>query len=284
MKKNYLITSFFIAALSLSSCLQEGKVNDEEPIARVLDDYLYPSDLVDLVPSNLSVEDSIRIARRLIEEWSKNKLLLHQAETHLPPEQKEIEKQVEEYRSSLLIYKYKQLLLGQNLDNNITDQEIKEYYDENHSNYILESDLVQVNYVKIPVSAPQISQVRYWSRSDREDNIQKLKDYAAEYAEQYSIGDTSWIYFSEAIKDLPINIDNPSIYLNYNRNIEASDSAFYHFMRIKNRLKEGEIKPLELVSGDIRSVLLNKRKIEYIQDLENTVYKEGKSRNQVEIY
>ena len=49
-------------------------------------------------------------------------------------------------------------------------------------------------------------------------------------------------------------------------------------------MKEGEVKPLSMVRGNIRTVLLNKRKLKYIQDLENTVYNDGINRNQVEIY
>lgn len=279
---------FFIALLffgfAFISCSKKKDVNAEEPVARVLDQYLYPSDLDGLIPSGISKDDSVRISRRLIEEWSRNKLLLYQAEINLPADQKDVNKQVEEYRSSLLIYKYKQLLLNQNLDNSITDDEIKDYYSENFSNYILDADLVQVNYIKVPLSAPQIPQVRLWYRSDREDYMEKLREYASEYAASYSIGDTSWTYFSDLSKQVPINIENPSRYLNYNKNLEARDSMYYHFVRIKKRLAEGEVKPLVLVADDIKSVLLNKRKIEFIQDLENTVYKEGKSRNQVEIY
>ncbi|MCK4921893.1 MAG: hypothetical protein KAS71_12660 [Bacteroidales bacterium] len=255
-----------------------------KPLARVHNQILYSTDLKDMIPSGLTREDSTRIARRLIEEWTRSKILLYQAELHLPEEQKDIEKQVEEYRSSLLTFRYKQLILQENLNEEISDQEIEAYYAENLSNYILETDLVQLRILKVPVSSPQISQVRLWYRSDREDYISNLKEYAESYAEQYSIGDSSWIYFSDIVASTPLNIDNTERYLNYNRNIEVSDSSYYHFIRINNRLKEGDIKPLVLVKDNIRSVILNKRKIEFIQDLENTVYKEGISRHQVEIY
>ena len=276
--------SILIPLLFFGSCVKTNRDNNENPIARVHDQYLYPSDLSNLIPSGLLLEDSVRIARRLVEEWTQDRLLLYQAELHLSEEQKNIEKQVEEYRSSLLTFRYKQLLLQENLDDNISDQEIENYYSENLSNYVLESDLVQVNYFKIPASAPQIPQVRIWYRSNREDYKNNLKEYAKNYATHYSIGDSTWIYFNDLVQRTPLKIEDTERYLNYNRNIEASDSSYHHFIRIINRLKEGDIKPLELVKDNIKSVLLNKRKIEYIQDLENTVYKDGISRNQVEIY
>lgn len=280
--RNFII---YIVLLALAwSCKSNKEEDNLTPLARVYDQILYSSYLQDMIPSGLSEEDSSRIARRLIEEWTRNKLLLHQAELHLPEKQKDIDKQVEEYRSSLLTFRYKQLILQENLNEEISFQEIEEYYAENLSNYVLESDLVQIRILKIPVSSPQISDVRVWYKSDREDIKTKLKEYAENYAEQYSIEDSSWVYFRDIVTSTPLNIDNIERYLNYNRNIEVSDSSFYYFIKINNRLKEGDIKPLELVKDNIRSVILNKRKIEFIQDLENTVYKEGISRNQVEIY
>jgi hypothetical protein len=47
---------------------------------------------------------------------------------------------------------------------------------------------------------------------------------------------------------------------------------------------EGEPAPLELVSRDIINIILNKRKIAFIQDLEQRVYNDGVNRNQFEIY
>ncbi|MFW5820071.1 MAG: hypothetical protein ACOCWA_02180 [Bacteroidota bacterium] len=275
-----LLTAFLIS----TSCMQKSNEVNEQPVARVYDKYLYPTDLANQIPEGVNQDDSLRIARRLVQEWVQDMLLLKQAEVHLPEDLREIEKQVEEYRSALLIFKYKQNLLSQNLDSLVSDKKISGYYNENASNYVLESDIVQVTYIKVPVSAPQISDVRRWYRSDREDYKQSLIEYCKEYAENYAIDDTSWVHFTNLIDSTPLNIDNPSRYLNYNKNIESRDSDYYHFIRINNRKKEGEVKPLSMVEEDIRTVLINKRKLEYLQNLESTVYREGLSRNQVEIY
>jgi len=276
----YLIAIIFI----LPSCIPKNRDEKEKPVARVYDDYLYLSDLNNQIPAGLKQEDSMRISRRLTEEWIRNRLLLKQAELQLPEDMADVEKQVEEYRTSLLIFKYKQKLLAQNLDSLVTEEEILNYYEENSSNYLLEDDIVQVTYLEIPVSSPEISDVRRWYRSDKLENIESLKNYCQEYAEHYLINDTNWIHFTDLMTWTPLKVDNPSVYLNYNRNIETSDSNYFYFIRINNRMKEGEVKPLSMVRGNIRTVLLNKRKLKYIQDLENTVYNDGINRNQVEIY
>ncbi len=281
IKKPGLLLFLLVA---LFACDGKKQSTEENPVARVNNTFLYRSDLMEHVQKGLAPEDSVKTVRRLVEEWVRNQLLLKQAEDNLPDTQKDVRKQVEDYRTSLIIFKYKQDLLAQNLDTIIPEKEIESFYQENSSNYILSSDVVRVNYVKVPLKAPEISKVRKWYRSEKEEDLREFQEYCNTFADKCIIDDGHWIRFADLIAETPLKIDNPGRYLNYNRNIETSDQEFYHFIHIIARIPEGEVSPLELVRNNIRSVLMNKRKIEYLQDLENTVYKEGLSRNQVEIY
>ncbi len=282
---NWLRTILILCPLTiLASCDAGQETANKEPIARALTNYLYPSDLEGLIPSGLSSEDSLRIARRLTEEWVRNQLLVYQAELNLSSDQKDIEKQVEEYRSSLLIFKYKQKLIAENLDTGITDPEIQQYYEENSSNYILDKDLVRVTYVKIPAASGQVNRVRSLYRSDEQEAQNELQTLCNEMADEFINSEGEWLEFTNLISRTPLNITDPSRYLTYNRNIETRDQDHYYFIHIREVLREGEVKPLEMVRDNIKSVLMNKKRIEYIQELENSVYKEGVSRNQFEIY
>ena len=86
------------------------------------------------------------------------------------------------------------------------------------------------------------------------------------------------------MEQVPMVVDQPARYLRNNRNIETSDSMYHYFVHIMDFKSEGDISPLELVKNDIRSILLNKRKIEFYNNLEKQVYNEGANRNQFEIY
>ncbi len=283
MIRKVLIICFVFFGL-LASCRQINKLEPEKPIARVYDLYLYPSDLVRRIPEGASSEDSIRMARRLTEEWVREKLLLNRAEQYLSEEQKDVDKQIEEYRSSLLTFIYKQKLLTQNLDTVVNDQELQSYYDLNSSNYILDTDVVKVNYVKVPVDAPQISDIRRWYRSELAEDLDNLEKYCIVYASNYMIHGEKWFRFTNLINATPLRVDNPSNYLNANKNIETSDASYHYFIHIIDRVKEGQVAPLDLVKDDIQSVIINKRKIRFMEDLENSVYKDGRANNKVEIY
>jgi len=282
MTGKYILLAILL--FSMISCGKLPKKPEEKPLAKVYDTYLYPSDLESKIPKGISSEDSIHIVRRLVEEWTRERVLLKRAEQYLSFDQKNVDKQIEEYRLSLLTFKYKQILLAQNLDTIVRDEEMQKYYQDYSSNYILDGDVVKVTFIKVPLIAPQLNEVRQWYRSNNLEDLDLLEKYCLNYADRYIIKDNKWYKFTELIEGLPLKVDNPGRFLNYTTNIDVRDSIFNYFIHIYERIPESQISPFELVKDDIRTVILNKRKIEFIQDLENSVYKDGLSRNQVEIY
>ena len=276
-----LIAILFIA---LHGCSLFEKNGQEEPLARVMDTYLYPSDLSGSIPEGSSNQDSMVIATRYVDTWVKDQLMLNRAEQALSDEQKDFEKQIEEYRRSLLVYSYRQKLLQQKLDTAVAENEIKAYYEENINNFLLNEDVIKGTFLKIPLSAPRVDELRRWSWNSREQDLEEMETYCMTHAEKFSNFSDTWVYFSTIKVQLPMQISDPSRYLRYNKNIETTNSGFRYMLHISDHVTEGEAAPLELVSNDIVNILLNKRKIEFIQDLEQRVYNDGVNRNQFEIY
>jgi len=258
--------------------------NAEQPVARVFEEYLYPSDLVDAIPEGTSREDSTVLAKRYVDTWIKDQLMVRRAEQALTEEQKDFNRQIAEYHRSLLIFTYREKLLQQKLDSTITDEAIRDYYEENISNFLLSQDVIRGTYVKLPLSAPRQQDVRSWSRSNEPEDLNKLEKYCITYAEKFDDFNETWIYFSSISSQIPMTISRPSAYLSYNRNIETTDDTYRYFLHISDHLPEGKAAPLEMVAEDIASIILNKRKIQFFRDLERRVYNDGVSRNQFEIY
>jgi len=271
-----------LVLLSLNSCSLFTGSSNEAPLARVFDRYLYPSDLD--IPEGSSDKDSIVLAKRYINNWVKDQLMLSRAEQALTDEQKDYENQLAEYHRSLLIYSYRQKLLKQKLDTVVAAGEIESYYQANSSNFILGQDVIKGTFIKVPLSSPRLDELRRWSYTNGEDELDLIEKYCISYAEKYSDFNDTWIYFSSIKPQLPMTISQPSRYLRYNKNIETTDSMYRYFLHISDHLPEGEMTPLEMVSDDITSILLNKRKIKFFQNLEQRVYDDGVSRNQFEIY
>ena len=119
-------------------------------MAQVFESTLSRSEIIDFIPNGTSSEDSLLMAQNYIRNWVTQKLLLHKAIENLSNEEMNIQKQVEDYRTSLLIYQYKQKLIAQRLMDEISEEDIETYYNKNEKNFILiPAEMIPVQYICI---------------------------------------------------------------------------------------------------------------------------------------
>jgi hypothetical protein len=275
----------FIALLTvIGSCTTLENRSKEKPLARVYEKNLYLSDIRDIFPGNVSQGDSIIILQNFVDKWVKKQLILQKAELNLTEEQKDVRQQIEEYRSSLLIYKYEQSLIAQKLDTVISMEEVRTYYNENPSNFNLDEHLVKCLYIKLPVDAPDLYRIRQLYRSEREEDIQQLETYCYQYALKYDYFDEQWVTFGSILKELPLEIRDPERYLRYNRYIEQQDSLYRYLVNIREYQLAGTVAPLPYVEDRIRTIILNKRKVQFIRDLENNIYMDALNKGDFTVY
>ena len=274
----------FLIGIVLVGCSKDLKDPDALPIARVYDKYLYSSDLDYIIPQNLTEIDSLALVKDYIEKWVRKELILSKAEENLTEEEKDVEKQINDYRTSLLVFKYEQNLIQQRLDTNITAVEIEEYYNQNSSNFILNENLAKGIYLKIPRTAPDIWKVRRWYKSDKEEHVKELDAYCFQYAKEVDYFDDAWVQFSLILDKMPNLYNSPKNILQYRKNIEVRDSTHYYFLRVMDYHLAGAVAPIEHVENNIKSILLNKRKIQLINRLEADIYNDALNRGNFNIY
>lgn len=279
MSKFILLT---LIGLSFFSCSRFKSVSTEKPIASVGEKNLYLSELKEVIPRNSSIEDSVEFVKNYVDNWVIKQLLLQKAELNLPDKQKDLSKLIDDYRTTLLVYKYEQQLINQKMDTVVTDDEINTYYEEHSGEFKLRNNIVKVIYVKVPISAYDAFNVRKWYKSPNEKNINNIEDYCYQNASKFIIDD-SWHYFNSIFKSVPIKITNQDRYLQTHKLIEAKDSLYRYFINIKKyRLVNGTA-PLVYVKDDIKNIIINKRKNHFINELENSVYEDALNRKKINV-
>lgn len=266
------------------SCAQNGNTELDPPVAKVYEKYLYHSDLTDVIPAGLSPEDSLIVTKDHIDKWIHNQLLLYQADLNLTEEEKNVEKQIEDYRATLLIFKYEQEYIKEQLDTLITDEEIEEYYKNYSSNFILNNHLLKGLYIRVPRYAPDIWRVRRWYRSENPEDLTALESYCFEHATEYKYFEEDWVYLSDILKEMPRIYIKPENLLRYRNNYEVKDTNYYHFLKLSDYRLESSVAPLEFIEDDIKSILLNKKKIQLIQKLESNIYNDALNRENFSIF
>lgn len=279
---HYILLSFLI--LMVSSCQLFEKNKEQKAIARVNDKYLYPDELVGIIPQKSTPEDSVTIANNYIQKWIKENLMLAKAELNLKESQKDFKKQLDDYRNTLIIYTYQEEMISQRLDTLVLAQEIKEYYDNNKHNFNLKDDIVKVRYIKVAKNAPQLKKIKKLYRSTKEEDQKKLSDYVHQFAEKFHLNEDEWILFDEVLKEVPLEVSNKRDYLKNIKNVETEDSLSYYFVHIKDYKLESDVAPLTFERYNIKNIILNKRKLELINEIKKDLYQEAILKKEFEIY
>lgn len=280
------IVVLVLLVMLMPQCGREGGSNRREPLARAFDNYLYPEDMKDVLPEGLPIDDSLAVARDFINKWVRSQLILNKAELNLTEEEKDVEQQIEDYRTSLLIYIYEQSYTNQLLDTVILDDEIQAYLEENPSNFVLPETIIKGSFIQVPSSAPEVYRLRQWCTSGDPENDANIEAYCVEHAETYDHFDDRWVNLSEVLELMPRTLYSPDYSVRSRKLIEMrnTDSTYYYFLSIRNYALGGEVSPIDLVADNIRSIILNKRKIEIVSDLESNIYNDGQDRGYFTIY
>lgn len=296
--KNTLIDALprFYGAMALTALLSVvlvscGKTTDagksnapEGAVARAYDKYLFHEDISRLITPGTSKTDSIQVVHNFIQSWIKQQVVLHKAELNLDDEKKNVEEKLEEYRNSLITYTYETELIRQKLDTVVSDSEIEKYYNDHRQNFELKDNIIKVLYLKVRKDAPKLPKAREWYRSSSAKDRLKLEEYCYQYASDFHLDDETWLLFDELLKRVPIKTYDKESFLRNNRLVETEDSSYIYLVNIKDMMIRDSMSPLSFVKDDIRVLIVNKRKLSLIQEMEKAAYDEALRKNEFEIF
>ena len=232
----------------------------------------------------LQLSDSAFFVEHYRNEWIRKQLMLYHAEINLSSDMQDYHRQINEYRSSLLIYAYQQQLLNQKFDTTILLDDIIHYYNQFKEEFILTKNIFMGRYIVVDKSAPKLGKLLKWYSSDKHEIIMDLEDYCQQFAKEYFIVDSVWQYFTNINNKFPEIIKNEESFLRETKSVYFEDKQFRHYIYIKDYKIKGSISPLFLEKDRIRNVLLNKKKIKYLNELEDELYQNGLALNKIKIY
>ena len=276
-KQQFFILLAFL--LFAASCFND---DNKRVLASVNENDLLLSEVVKEMP--VATEDSAFFVERYMNLWIRKQLMIYHAEINLSSDLLDYEKQIKEYRSSLLIYAYQQELINQNFDTTISEQSVTDYYNQYKDEFKLVKNIFKGRYVVVDKSAPKLKSLSKWYKSDKEASIEALTDYCQQFAKEYYLADSSWQYFSTINEKLPELITEEKYFLEHTKGVWLEDEQYRYYIYIKDYQIKGSISPLALEREKIRNVLLNKNKIQYLKQLEDELYQNGLALKKIKIY
>ncbi len=100
-----------------------------------------------------------------------------------------------------------------------------------------------------------------------------------------NFNDSLWVPVSRVIREIPpLNYENEKAYLKKSQFFEMEDSLGVYLAKVGDILDVNDIAPLDYIEPTIRTVLLNRRKLEYIRKLEIEIIDEATKQKEFEVY
>ncbi len=283
MKKVIYILLLSLVAISCKVTRQFQDAAAElfrgEVVAKVGNHKLYRSQLQSYIPAGVSPEDSASLARQWINAWAEDLLLLDMAEEQLSGKDKDVSKELEEYRRTLLKYRYEQLYINQRLDTLITDEEVEQYYQANMERFRLERPLLKARYMIISAEARSVNTLKQKMSSDDETEVMEADSLGAYAAIKYADAAETWM--DAIILAQELGTDYLSLVASIHNHFAEikDDNGILHVAYIVDMTPAGKPAPMEYVTERIRDIILSSRKHKLETELERDLLEDA-SRNQ----
>lgn len=245
-------------------------IHDDEVIAKVGDKKLFLSQLAGVIPNGISPEDSTNLALQYITTWAKDQVFLDVAEAQLSREELDVTQELDDYRTSLLKYRYEQRYVNERLDTLVTDDQVQAYYEAHKDDFVLDAPIVKGRFLRMFKGSPDYERLRdslaIKGNSRYLDFSEKWID-ANVLAREFG---TDWKTMMAAEKKGYIEMEDGS------GNMQV---AF-----IIDQVKAGTLAPQDYCRPVITDILLSHRKRALVDRLEQELMEDAQNKNKLVIY
>lgn len=277
----------FILALTwlLQSCDFFKETDDRKAIARVNDTYLYEEDIQSLLKEGMSSQDSAVVVTNFINRWATEQLLVSGAKRNLTEAKQEaFNKLAMEYKNNLYSKAYLEALVAKNIDTVVSIEEMEAYYNDNKQVFVLNEDLIKLRYINIDENRLDLKDVETKFKRFNETDKKELDSISIQF-KSFSLKDSVWVKADQVVDKIPpITSENRNELLKKSNFIQLKDSLGLYLVHINDVLLRNSTAPLEYVKPTIDKIVINKRKLELIRELEKDITKDAIKNKKFEIY
>lgn len=276
------IILLFASLLAFASC---SFMHDDELVAQVNGKKLYRSELVKNIPSGLPSEDSLALARNYITAWASEQIINTMAAQQLSEEERDVSKEVEAYRNSLLRYRYEQRYIASKLDTSVSQSEVLAHYKANPGLYELSMPIAKARYLRIPKTSPMKDRLVKMLSSDREEDLYMLDSLSYSNATKYTRYGDAWVDMVTIARDFGTDYGTLIASMRDSSFIDIVDEqGMEHIAYLSTYIPSGKVPPLDYCSDKIKEVIVNQRKYLLSSNLEQDLLDDAKKKGNFIIY
>ena len=267
----------------LFACREEVSYVERTSIASVGNIHLYKDEVDIIYAQQGRGADSTAFMQNYIERWAIDVLFYEKAKENVALTD-EIDKMVENYRTSLIQNLYQDRLITQQLIPSISDTQVQMFYEKERDLFELTEPYVKGFYVQLPAKASKVRDVRKWCLRKGQDDLEELEKLCSENDYDYRFFMEEWIPFGDLAHKLPLTDQQLMDRLSKKSTIEFKEGQYTYFVCADSILKRNDIKPIEMVSNEIKELLLNSQKANFIKKVKRSLYEDALKNGQVILY
>ena len=265
------------------SCREKHDHEGKTPLVEVGENFLYFEDLQGALPSGLSKEDSVLFSEQYIRHWIEETLLYDKAQDNIS-DNETLDRQVANYRKALVMHAYQQALIDQKLTKEISEDELQAYYQNNPELFKVERPLIKGLFIKVPLTAPRLAEVRRWYKQEEGEAVEKLEKYSLQHAVKYEYFYDRWMPLAEIIGMLPLQGSDADAYIEKHRQVELKDTAFYYFLHVSDYRAVGDVAPYDYARRQVKEMLFNVKQVQYLEQVKDDLYQRAEEKNRIKKY
>ena len=237
MSANWKFIFFLALAFFIASCQTEvSEIRQDPVLAKVYNKTLVLSDIEGIVSFEPdSPKDSLHRLQSFVDRWVAEAILIHEAEKQVI-QNIDVDKLVRDYRSSLILSHYEQTLFEQELNLEITDKDLHDYFSSHKKQFRLSYDIVRYSFAKAPNTIDLTIFEKWWDLGKvkpSEDFVQFLSKNTV----YFDLKMDQWSSLQDFKKKLPKNLAQS---LSIETDVLLENNNYLYFLKIYEIGKKGD--------------------------------------------
>jgi hypothetical protein len=274
LKNISLFCLFIFAAGVIFSCSDNAPKGKK--LAKVYSNVLYEADLPNSTWEAMDTVEMETLKSIYIEHWIRNQLMLQKAK--LDKHDKLIVKRMSaDYKNLLTLDLFKQGLVREKLDSNVSDDELKDYYEMVKNQFRLDETMVNLKFLRIAADNQTVGRIaQLWNTGD----YTEISDLIYLNPEEAILEDDVWLSLERLKKLIPHQmIQDKTTYFDRKA---FNDTDF--FIKVFDTKHKDDIIPFPLLRDKVEAMIIIKRKNELIDNYIADLYKTETKKNNIKIY
>ena len=253
-----------------------------EPLARIDDNYLYISEVLDHYPF-LKREDSSQVIRQYARDWIIGELLSHHAKEVLPNLSEEVAYRVHLYEKELWRHALEEHHLSK-LDS-LSEEEVRAYYQENGDKFSVVEDMVEIAHFKVSARNKQRSSfrnlVKKWPDVEAKDKLGRslfgyychLPQYLCDACLSKNCATLGRVMtLREYQTQFPTNASKKGLRQGFS---EFTKGGYQHLLHVFHLVPSDSIPPFDWVRDEVARWVRKERHQATLQEIEGELWREA---------